>query len=210
MNGRFEVIKKILDVHDALAQNDSTLTTRHIDKILEQHDDILKVLLYPSELLKDKFAKIYKVTLTNISSRHSELIQVIKTIREITGMGLREAKDCAENLPQVIVSKVTLDEANAVKAKLVAQGATVTVATMPEEEEKSWLPEIQEDMDSPREERIIHEDIVDPSPQDARRRERIDETDDEDSDDDDPPQEAQREDERGPTIPIPIARDPRA
>jgi large subunit ribosomal protein L7/L12 len=54
-------------------------------------------------------------------------IQVIKVVREITGLGLKEAKDLVDGAPQVVKAGVTKDEAAALKAKLEEQGATVEV-----------------------------------------------------------------------------------
>ena len=54
-------------------------------------------------------------------------IQVIKVVREITGLGLKEAKDMVDGAPQTVKSAVSKDEAAAIKAKLEEQGATVEV-----------------------------------------------------------------------------------
>jgi len=54
-------------------------------------------------------------------------IQVIKVVRELTGLGLKEAKDLVDSSPQAVKSGVSKDEAAAVKAKLEEQGATVEV-----------------------------------------------------------------------------------
>ena len=54
-------------------------------------------------------------------------IQVIKVVRELTGLGLKEAKDLVDGAPQVVKSGVSKDEANAIKAKLEEQGAVVEV-----------------------------------------------------------------------------------
>lgn len=54
-------------------------------------------------------------------------IQVIKVVREITGLGLKEAKDLVDGAPQTVKAGVTKDEAASVKAKLEEQGATVEV-----------------------------------------------------------------------------------
>jgi large subunit ribosomal protein L7/L12 len=54
-------------------------------------------------------------------------IQVIKVVRELTGLGLKEAKDLVDGAPQAVKSGVTKDEAAAVKAKLEEQGAVVEV-----------------------------------------------------------------------------------
>jgi large subunit ribosomal protein L7/L12 len=54
-------------------------------------------------------------------------IQVIKVVRELTGLGLKEAKDMVDGAPQTLKAGVTKDEAAAVKAKLEAEGAVVEV-----------------------------------------------------------------------------------
>src|SRR5919198_747418 len=52
-------------------------------------------------------------------------IQVIKVVREITGLGLKEAKDLVDGAPQTVKTGVSKDEANTIKTKLEEQGATV-------------------------------------------------------------------------------------
>ena len=54
-------------------------------------------------------------------------INVIKVVREITSLGLKEAKDLVEAAPKAVKEGVTKDEADAIKAKLDAAGATVEV-----------------------------------------------------------------------------------
>ena len=54
-------------------------------------------------------------------------IQVIKVVREITGLGLKEAKDLVDGAPQAVKTGVTKDEAAQIKAKLEEQGAVVEV-----------------------------------------------------------------------------------
>ena len=54
-------------------------------------------------------------------------IQVIKVVREITGLGLKEAKDLVDGAPQAVKSGVSKDEANTIKTKLEEQGASVEV-----------------------------------------------------------------------------------
>ena len=54
-------------------------------------------------------------------------IQVIKVVREITGLGLKEAKDLVDGAPQTVKAGVSKEEANAIRAKLEEQGATVEV-----------------------------------------------------------------------------------
>jgi large subunit ribosomal protein L7/L12 len=54
-------------------------------------------------------------------------INVIKEIRTITGLGLKEAKDLVEGAPQTVKESATKDEAAAIKKTLEEQGATVEV-----------------------------------------------------------------------------------
>ncbi len=54
-------------------------------------------------------------------------IQVIKAVREVTTLGLKEAKDLVDNAPQPIKEGVTKEEAAALKAKFEEQGATVEI-----------------------------------------------------------------------------------
>jgi large subunit ribosomal protein L7/L12 len=63
----------------------------------------------------------------NLKEAGAKKIQVIKVVREITGLGLKEAKDLVDGAPQTVKAGVTKDEAATLKAKLEEQGATVEV-----------------------------------------------------------------------------------
>jgi len=54
-------------------------------------------------------------------------IQVIKVVRELTGLGLKEAKDLVDGVPKPVKEKVTKQEAETIKAKLGEVGATVEI-----------------------------------------------------------------------------------
>ena len=54
-------------------------------------------------------------------------IQVIKVVRELTGLGLKEAKDLVDSAPKAVKEKVSKQEAADVKAKLEEQGASVEI-----------------------------------------------------------------------------------
>lgn len=54
-------------------------------------------------------------------------IQVIKVVRELTSLGLKEAKDLVDGAPKAVKAGVSKEEADSVKAKLEEQGATVEV-----------------------------------------------------------------------------------
>jgi large subunit ribosomal protein L7/L12 len=57
----------------------------------------------------------------------AQKIQVIKVVRELTGLGLKEAKDLVDGAPKEVKAGVSKDEAAQVKSKLEAAGATVEV-----------------------------------------------------------------------------------
>lgn len=54
-------------------------------------------------------------------------IQVIKVVRELTGLGLKEAKDLVDGAPKPVKTGVAKADAEAIKAKLEAEGAKVTI-----------------------------------------------------------------------------------
>ena len=66
----------------------------------------------------------FKVVLKEAGAKK---IQVIKVVRELTSLGLKEAKDLVDNPPKAVKEGVTKDEAASVKAKLEEQGATVEI-----------------------------------------------------------------------------------
>ena len=66
----------------------------------------------------------FDIELTQVGEKK---INVIKVIREITSLGLKEAKDLADGAPSVLKEAVPADEANEVKTKLEEAGATVTL-----------------------------------------------------------------------------------
>ncbi len=64
----------------------------------------------------------YDVVLAGIGERKMD---VIKAVKEITGLGLKEAKELVDNAPKAVKTGVATDEANSIKAKLEEAGATV-------------------------------------------------------------------------------------
>ena len=54
-------------------------------------------------------------------------VKVIKVVREITGLGLKEAKDLVDGAPKVLKEGVSKEEAEGIKTKLEAEGAKVTI-----------------------------------------------------------------------------------
>ncbi len=66
----------------------------------------------------------FTVELTDIGE---EKVKVIKVVREVTGLGLKEAKDVVDNAPGVVKEGVEKAEAEDIKAKLEEAGASVTL-----------------------------------------------------------------------------------
>jgi large subunit ribosomal protein L7/L12 len=62
-----------------------------------------------------------------LSEMGASKLNVIKVIREITGLGLKEAKDLVEGAPKMVKEAVSKEEANEIKKKLEEQGAKVTL-----------------------------------------------------------------------------------
>ncbi|UVI29826.1 50S ribosomal protein L7/L12 [Paenibacillus spongiae] len=62
-----------------------------------------------------------------LNSAGASKINVIKVVREITGLGLKEAKDLVDNAPKAIKEKVSKEDAEGIKAKLEEAGASVEV-----------------------------------------------------------------------------------
>ena len=74
----------------------------------------------PVEEEKDEFDVI-------LTDAGAQKIQVIKVVRELTSLGLKEAKDLVDAAPKPVLEKATKEAAEAAKAKLVEAGATVEV-----------------------------------------------------------------------------------
>ena len=66
----------------------------------------------------------FDVELTEVGA---EKVKVIKVVREITGLGLKEAKDAVDSAPKVVKEAVSKEEAEEVKKKLEEVGAKVTL-----------------------------------------------------------------------------------
>jgi len=76
----------------------------------------------PAEAAEEKTE--FDVELTEVGANK---VKVIKVVREVTGLGLKEAKDAVDGAPKVLKAGVSKEEANDIKAKLEAEGAKVTV-----------------------------------------------------------------------------------
>lgn len=66
----------------------------------------------------------FDVVLTGFGDKK---IQVIKTVREVTNLGLKEAKDLVEGVPQTVKEKIAKEEADKIKQKLEEAGGTAEI-----------------------------------------------------------------------------------
>ena len=66
----------------------------------------------------------FNVELTSFGANK---VAVIKAVREVTGLGLKEAKDLVESAPSLLKEAISKDDAEALKKKLEETGATITV-----------------------------------------------------------------------------------
>ncbi len=76
----------------------------------------------PAAAVEEKTS--FDVVLTGAGDKK---IQVIKVVRELTGLGLKEAKDLVDGAPKPVKTGVSKEEADSIKAKLEAEGAKVEV-----------------------------------------------------------------------------------
>ena len=76
----------------------------------------------PAEEVEEKTE--FDVELTDVGGNK---VKVIKAVRELTGLGLKEAKAVVDEAPKMIKEAVSKEEANMIKEKLEAEGAKVTV-----------------------------------------------------------------------------------
>ena len=74
----------------------------------------------PAEEEKDEFDVV-------LTAAGAQKIQVIKVVRELTSLGLKEAKDLVDAAPKAVLEKANKDDAEKAKAKLEEAGATVEV-----------------------------------------------------------------------------------
>jgi large subunit ribosomal protein L7/L12 len=106
----------------------TVLEAAELSKKLEEHWGVSAMSAVPvassssSQDAKEESKDEYDVILSTIGSKK---ISVIKEVRSITGLGLKEAKDLVESAPKAVKESVAKSEAEEIKSKLEAAGATV-------------------------------------------------------------------------------------
>ena len=77
----------------------------------------------PAAAAEEKTA--FDITLTDVPA--DKKIAILKSVRNLTGLGLKESKDIVDNVPKVLKEGATKEEADAVKKELEAAGGKVTI-----------------------------------------------------------------------------------
>jgi large subunit ribosomal protein L7/L12 len=103
------------EILDAIAN----MTVLELSELLKSFEDKFGVTAAaPVEEEKDEFDVV-------LVAAGEKKIQVIKVVRELTNLGLKEAKDLVDGAPKAVLEKVSKDDADKAKAKLEESGATI-------------------------------------------------------------------------------------
>jgi len=109
-----------------------TMTVLELSQLVKKLEEKFGVVAAPMQLsapgagesgapaVKEEFDVI-------LTSAGDKKIQVLKAVREVTGLGLKEAKDLVDNVPKPVKAKIKKEEAEAIKAKLEAEGAKIEI-----------------------------------------------------------------------------------
>ena len=117
------VISEVLDTIKAMTVGE----LMELTKACEKEFDVSAAVntFVPKDPFQPKMPKTeFDVELTDFGKQK---VKVIKVIREIMGLGLKEAKEFVESAPKIIKEGVSIEEAEALKAKIEEQGAAVTL-----------------------------------------------------------------------------------
>ena len=117
------VISEVLDTIKAMTVGE----LMELTKACEKEFDVSAAVntFVPKDPFQPKMPKTeFDVELTDFGKQK---IKVIKVIREVMGLGLKEAKEFVESAPKIIKEGVSIEEADALKAKIEELGATITL-----------------------------------------------------------------------------------
>jgi large subunit ribosomal protein L7/L12 len=127
-----EVIKMAKLSIDEIINAVKELTVLELNELVKKSEEVFGVSAAaaasagpagPVEVVEEKTE--FDVELTSIQA--DKKINIIKVVRAITGLGLKEAKDVVDNAPKMIKEQAPKDEAESLKKKLEEAGATVTL-----------------------------------------------------------------------------------
>ena len=117
------VISEVLDTIKAMTVGE----LMELTKACEKEFDVSAAVntFVPKDPFSPKKPKTeFDVELTDFGKQK---VKVIKVVREVMGLGLKEAKEFVESAPKIVKEGVSIEEAEALKAKIEEQGATITV-----------------------------------------------------------------------------------
>ena len=117
------VISEVLDTIKAMTVGE----LMELTKACEKEFDVSAAVntFVPKDPFQPKMPKTeFDVELTDFGKQK---VKVIKVVREVMGLGLKEAKEFVESAPKIIKEGVSIEEAEALKAKIEEQGATITL-----------------------------------------------------------------------------------
>ena len=100
----------------------SVLELNDLVKACEEEFGVVVAAAGPAEAAEEKTE--FDVELTEVGA---EKVKVIKVVREVTGLGLKEAKDVVDGAPKVVKEGASKEEAEDIKKKLEEVGAKVTL-----------------------------------------------------------------------------------
>ena len=116
------MISEVLDTIKAMTVGE----LMELTKACEKEFDVSAAVntFVPKDPFPPKPKTEFDVELTDFGKQK---VKVIKVIREVLGLGLKEAKEFVEAAPKIIKEGVSIEEAEALKAKIEEQGAAVTL-----------------------------------------------------------------------------------
>ena len=109
------------DAHQFSLNSNGTINSRYIDLIIKNNWDIEKSCI---EISDPVVPETYNIVLTSYGSSK---LQVIKAVKELFGLGLKEAKELVESAPVTLKEGVKEEEAEKIKKQLEEAGATITL-----------------------------------------------------------------------------------
>ena len=117
------MISEVLDTIKAMTVGELMELTKACEKEFDVSAAVNTIV--PKDPFSPKKPKTeFDVELTDFGKQK---VKVIKVVREVMGLGLKEAKEFVESAPKIIKEGVSIEEAEALKAKIEELGATITL-----------------------------------------------------------------------------------
>ena len=116
------IISEVLDTIKAMTVGELMELTKACEKEFDVSAAVKPFV--PKDPFPPKPKTEFDVELTDFGKQK---VKVIKVVREVMGLGLKEAKEFVESAPKIIKEGVSIEEAEALKAKIEEQGAAVTL-----------------------------------------------------------------------------------